>query len=260
MKHAGNWKFIILIGIPFILASCGGRFIDWGKCQFNQGCNLPNNFDCVQDYIRSVRIYDEFVTMGIFNALWLSPAVQEASLDLKSVKFNMSDSQIDASMKAIKGDTQKFVSFYILAYQPRWLGSIFGKKDSHWTMLLNIDGVKYEPLEVKLLEAEDVDPTYLGYFGDRLTRHKSIFYVRFPATKPGGESLFTEDTDEFTICFRALKKQVALGWKLCNGPEQILHPDIACGAACNESGTISCGDCKLCTARDECEECDWLAS
>ena len=250
MKRAGIWRLMLLIGIPFLLANCGGRFIDWGRCQFNQGCPLPNNYDCVQEYIRSVRVYDQFTTMGIFNALWLAPAVREASLDMKVIKFAMPDQDKNLALKTIEKDTQQYISFYILAHQPRWMGTIFGKPDAEWNLLLDVNGVKHKPLEVKKIDVEDLDMTYAGYFGERLNRHKTIFFVRFAATEPGGKSLFTPETDSITLCIRALKRQVALSWQLCNGPEQILLPFTPCGGGCNESGTRNCGPCQLCPATD----------
>ncbi|HJM68463.1 MAG TPA: hypothetical protein QGF02_00820 [Candidatus Babeliales bacterium] len=249
MKH---WR-LLLVCLPLLLANCGGRFVDWGKCQFNQGCDLPNNVNCVQDYIRSVRVYDEFTTLGIFNAIWLAPAVQNAALDTRALKYNLSNRDKKASSEAIIEDANKYVSFYMLAYQPRWLGSIFGKKDSHWNMVLEIDGKRYEPLEIKRKEIEDIDPIYLGYFRERLTRHKKIYFVRFAATEPGGKSLFTPETHEITLCVRSLSKQVALGWELCSGPEQILQPEVLCGFGCNESGVTHCGECQICPSEDPCD-------
>src|SRR3990167_3728359 len=110
MKH---WR-LLLVGIPLLLANCGGRFIDWGKCQFNQGCDLPTNVDCIQDYIRSVRVYDEFTTMGIFNALWLAPAVQHAAIDIRALKYNYSERDKKSAMEAATEDANKYISFYML--------------------------------------------------------------------------------------------------------------------------------------------------
>lgn len=198
--------------------------------------------------MRSVRVYDEFYTLGIFNALWLSPVVRNAAIDSRVVKFSMNPRDEATSREFVKEQTEKYISFYILVHQPRWLGSIFGKQDSHWSLLLTINDQKYEPLDIKKLDIDDIDPVYRSYFGEKYNKHKTLFYVRFAATE-GGESLFKEKTDGFTLCIRSYKRQVALGWELCNGPQQLMANYQVCGGGCNESGTQNCGACALCEPR-----------
>ena len=78
MKPWGRyWVQIALILLP----AC--RVVDWGKRRFDQGEPRTNAKADVRAQVRSSRIYnDQFETVGLFDALYLSSEVRTAWVDV----------------------------------------------------------------------------------------------------------------------------------------------------------------------------------
>lgn len=236
-----------------LLATSGCNLVDWGKCQFGQGCNVPQNETCVHRYIRSARVYDKLLTIGIFDVLWLSPEVQRAALDMKKMKFDMMSHEKDLALQEIVKNTEQYLSFYVLVYQAKGIGSVFTGSTAFWSLLLSVDGVLYEPVEIKEIDREDFDPVYQYYLFNCMSRQKKIFFVRFAAKQPNGMPVITPTTHEIQLCIRSYLKQVALGWTWCGNDNEFLLKAIDKNA-CNQTGVTECGTCALCPSHDVCKK------
>ena len=75
MKQTLYAALLILLVLSF--SGCS-RYISWGKEIFNQGEKLDTYASAVQPYIRSGRVYDQFTTLGNFDAMWLADPVRRA--------------------------------------------------------------------------------------------------------------------------------------------------------------------------------------
>ncbi len=59
------------------LSGCG-RVADWATQTFDQGKTIDNALGFAKSYVKSVVVYDQFTTVGMFDALWLSDEVRTA--------------------------------------------------------------------------------------------------------------------------------------------------------------------------------------
>lgn len=92
MESSMSNRFVYL-GLAFcvvVLSGCG-RLIDWGKSRLYQGNSFKIDLDAIKDHIRWATVYDQFTTVAMFDALWLSPVVrtafaQEHALEKKNLK------------------------------------------------------------------------------------------------------------------------------------------------------------------------------
>jgi len=71
---------LIMVAV-ILLPGCAG-VVDWAETTFKQAEGYQYNRELVNEYIRSIRIYDQFTTIAIFDALWLSDEIRTEYADL----------------------------------------------------------------------------------------------------------------------------------------------------------------------------------
>lgn len=163
---------VFIVALVILLPGCGGNVVDWGKKSFAQGGVYQDTHTLIQSYMRDVKVYDMFDTLGSFDVLWLSDEVRTLYTQLHATMFGKTeDSQGIFLRRQLKANTQHLV-FYVLAGKNISLS----KKPIVWAMYLDIDGKKYQPVEVK---QTDLPVQYQMFFGKRLTSHKQAYEIKF---------------------------------------------------------------------------------
>lgn len=204
MKLNGTILFVCIL---FIMLPGCGRLVDWGKKTFNQGQEGEGINKRVRDYIRSVKVYDQFTTRGIFDAMWLGDEVRAAYADLYAYRQGKSDEHTKAFLRRQLEENKLFIAFYVLSLYEVPLGD----PSSEWTIIMKINDKEFTPCEIKKIE---LPHEYRIFFGDKFNRFKEAYMVKFNAKNMDEEFILTPETSCIELLFRALDRRVSLCWEL----------------------------------------------
>lgn len=207
MNIKRSW-LVLQLGCIVVLAGCG-RVLDWGSSNFTQAKKITSSSVPCQ-HIKSLIVYDQFSTVAIFDALWLSDAVRTVYADLHSFKQGKNVELSNAFLRRQLEENKHFISFYLLTPYDLLLGD----KNSPWSVMLEIDGNLYAPLEIKVIE---MAPEYQAFFGKKLNRFKAVQMLKFNAKDVEEKPLVTDATTALRLYFRAVDREVILEWPLHNG-------------------------------------------
>jgi hypothetical protein len=202
-KKSGLYSIASLL---LVLPGCG-RVVDWAKGNFNQGTSFKKNTQISKAFIRSVTVYDQFTTSGMFDALYLSDQVRTLYAQLHARRYGKSDEQYKIFLRRQLEENNHFISFFILTPYEAPLG----KKDDKWAVFLNIDGDKFSPIELKTIE---LSPEFQFIFGKRFNRFKVAHIAKFDANTVEDKLLIDANTKNLALYFRSTDKQAELKWTL----------------------------------------------
>ena len=71
-------KILSVLGVLLLSGCAGNNIKDWAEETFYQSNAYKDDLTVVKRYLRGIRLYDQFTTLGIFDALWLSDEVRTA--------------------------------------------------------------------------------------------------------------------------------------------------------------------------------------
>lgn len=196
----------VLLVMVMALPSCS-RIIEWGKSSFYQGEKLPKNLSVGARYVRSVKVLDQFTVVGQFDALWLSPEVRTAQVNMYALKHGKGHDAKNIVLRRQLEETNHFISFYVLS-----LSSIaLEDKECPWSLFLQIDENRYSPIEIKPV---DIDDEYQMLFCKKVNKFKLAYLVKFDAKDVEDKQLIAANTKKIELYFRSLRKETVLTWLL----------------------------------------------
>ncbi len=202
-------RSVALSAIILMLPGCGGNIFDWGKEAFKQGENYDTSKrQVVNDYIRSLRMYDEFTTLGIFDVMWLSDEVRTVYAQVYATMLGKDEDAEKTFLRRQLKANEHYISFYVLStsYVPLTI------KPTQWAVYLELDGKKYLPFEVKAVE---LPVEYITFFGSRMTRHKHPYEVRFDRKDSNGNDLLSpEKPHAMKMFFSNPKHYGSINWDI----------------------------------------------
>jgi len=202
-----NLLWTISLCLMVLLPGCSCRIVDWAQDAFYQGRDL-NDFRTVpQQFLRYITVYDQFETLGMFDAIWLAPSVRAAYSRLYSCKRGKSMDHEKAFLRRQLEENNYFIDFYVLSLYDRPLDT----DDSAWTLFLEIDCERYTPTEIKAI---DLEPEYKFFFGKRMSKFKVPYRVRFNANDLDNVPLIDGNTQSVSLVLRSVEKEVMLTWCL----------------------------------------------
>lgn len=197
-----------------LLTGCS-RYVCWVEDVFNEGQPTADYKYITQCYVRSIRVYDQFATLGLFDVLWLSDEVRTAYAKIYACKIGLSEDRYQIFVRRQLEENNHYLSFYVLGSIPSCEGkdhSILGTKDSVWSIVLFIDGKRYTPREIKTV---DLTPEYMRFFGKTFTHFKTPYIVTFDAKDAFGQSLIEPGvTRSIKIVLRRMGRQECVVWTL----------------------------------------------
>jgi hypothetical protein len=231
-------KFLfVYLFLIIIFPGCSQRLINWGKKRLNQGCKIEN-YECLAyQYIRTTKVYDQFRTMGIFNAMWLSDIVRKAYVNVHCQKFVLSEDVYRNLIELEESKNKKTIAFYILVWYPRWCGAEFDKPNSRWLVFLKVGDKAYTPRIIKRIE---LPCEYVIFFNKLYNNFKRSYYVEFDALDDHGDKILNYKED-MVLCLRSYDRITYMRWEF--GEDGCLlarHYDES--ATCQSYD--ACGDCK----------------
>ena len=200
-----QYSFFLCIGL-LLLSGCS-HFIDWGKQTISQGGSLSTNLTIAQNYIRSVCSYDQFTLIANFDVLWLSAPVRDLYAAVVARSFGKNEQQKELLIARNKEELKHFITFYMLCPYD----IVFGSPQSLWSVLLEIDGVLYNPIEVKLVE---LHPLYVAIFEKRVMRFCNSYQIKFDARTIQDLPIISENTKEISLLFRSIDKELRVNWMM----------------------------------------------
>lgn len=202
MKRVFQYFFLSVLVV--LVPGCG-RILDWGKGSFYQGELRKDDYTQVNSYIRSVAIYDQFTTRGIFDAIWLSDPVRTVYSELHSSRRGTAEEYKKTFLRRQLEENNHFLSFYVLSLYEVPLG----EPESEWSVFLEVDGQLYLPMEIK---AVDVPYEYRVFFDRKYTAFKTSYAVRFNAMTVEEKPIITPEVRHVALHFRGIDREAILKW------------------------------------------------
>jgi hypothetical protein len=193
-----------------LLSGCGG-VTDWVEDTFSQGESYSYNKELIKEYLRSERIYDQFTTVAIFDALWLSDEIRTEYADMYVTMHGRSQDVRNTFLRRQLKANSTEISFYILSLNQISLNV----KPMQWLLHLEVDGNKYLPSSVKSAE---LTPEYVLFFGKSLTNHKRVYEVRFDRNDQDGKEILNEESKKLSLIFSGSQQYRAMEWNLTSEP------------------------------------------
>lgn len=202
-------KNIIKVSFYILLLAClpgCWRAVDWAKSNFYQGICIEQCIR-VDEYIKSVRVYDLLSVRATFDALWLSDDVRTAYVDLHAMRYGKSNEQRDALLCSQLAENKQYISFYILSsYDVPLLGD-----QVEWGLFLRVNGHNVTPVDMREV---DLVPEYRAFFGKKFNQFKVVYLVRFSVCDKEGRSLFAAGVNQMALYLRSMNKEVQLAWHM----------------------------------------------
>ena len=209
MKHIFRAALLILAILSF--SSCS-RYISWGKEVFNQGKKVETYADIVQPYIRSDRVYDQFTTLGSFDAMWLADPVRRAYARSHARKHGFSGEQYSKFLENQLEQNDATISFYLLAIVGGPGVVDLTDKNAAWTVQLKIDNDYFNPVKIQTIE--QLPPEYQYFFGKKWTVFKAIYLISFNAVDEDDDRLLESSLTSISLIFRRVGHRLELVWPL----------------------------------------------
>lgn len=209
MKQIVSAALLVILVLSF--SSCS-RYISWGKEVFNQGDKLDTFSRNVKPYIRANRIYDQFTTLGNFDALWLADPVRKSYAQAHALKNCYSKEQYIQFLREQLEQNDHFISFYLLAIVGGPGVVELTDKNAVWSVQLNIDGECFSPVKIEVVD--QLPPEYQYFFGRHWTVFKDQYLISFNAIDEDNNPLLYHSLSSLSLVFRRMGHQVELVWPL----------------------------------------------
>jgi hypothetical protein len=210
MKH--TVVTIFLLFSFFILPGCY-RYIYWAESILDQGCKIETCACVVQPYIRSARVYDQFTTLGLFDALWIHDQVILANACAYASKYGLSSEQYDEYLQKQREEFSPYISFYLLTVIPGNIGVLLTDENPIWTIQLKLGNDCFKPSKIKMVE---LSQEYRYFFGKRLTVFKKQYLIQFDAVDANNVLLLNPSVQRIELIFRSIGHQTGMCWNLDN--------------------------------------------
>lgn len=175
---------LCMVTILVLLPGCG-TVVDLVKENFPQGQESKDHQKTTKEYLKVINIYDQFNTVGLFDALWLSDEMRTVYADINADMQGKTTKEKHAFLRRQLKENNQYISFYVLSTHDNPLSV----KPVPWSLHLVIDGKKHMPFEVKAVELVS---EYKTIFGSIFNKHKTPYEVRFERTDANGLDILTE--------------------------------------------------------------------
>ena len=168
------------------------------KSEFPQGKNFVSSQAIVAHALRSLSFYSQFKTLARFDILWLSDFTRAEYVASYARRHGLSRESMNALLRQQLHENDRSLSFYILADVRDTEQKNLGEPDAYWSFYLaTSDGFKQKPTSIKAITLE---PEIGAFFGQRYTKNKSAYLVRFAGLTAEGLRIDTQVKKIFLYC------------------------------------------------------------
>ncbi len=173
-------KFLML-GLTLFLTGCIG-YHDLIPPEFPQHKHKSKGWDQAKTYaktnLKSIKIYDEFQTVALFDFLRYSDEIALSSACIKSDRKGANKKIRGQIMMHELAANQNEFKFLIQADVRKSCQEFLDKKNSAWSFWLETeDGRKIKPSSIKKIEHTDISRQL---FGETYSRFKTLYKIVFP--------------------------------------------------------------------------------
>ena len=206
MQRTQNFLFLAAITL---LSGCGINYTEISQSEFPQGQSQDLKPEIAFNYIRSARVYDEFMTKGIFDALWLSDETRTAFVDLFVRKRGRDEDFHTGLLRRELDENMHYITFYILADVRGQDNTELNDRDAIWTMYLQApSGETVPPVSIEHI---DLSPEIKSFFAWRATQYKTPYEVKFPVTNIMGNE-YLDNSGPFKLVLSSVERNVEMIW------------------------------------------------
>ncbi len=199
-----------MVCLMSIVSSCGPKYYDFVQSEFPQSPDMPNRRLVAQKYRRSALVLDEFITLAIFDALWLSDAMRTAYVDVYSNKRGLDCEAKEAMLRRQLEENKYWFSMYVLADIRDKTYVSLSDPASLWDMSLQIDdNKKILPESIKEV---DLEPEFQSFFETRFNYFKTAYLVKFPITTDSADKITKGLFKEAKLIIKSTKKETTMVW------------------------------------------------
>jgi hypothetical protein len=207
MKQMLTWSGMILLMV--LLPACD-RYVRWPRDVFYQGEHHDNVSGVVRAYTKSIRMYDQFSTVALFDILWVSDEIREQFVQSRSCRKHFTAHQEEAVRACLVGQREQYITFYVFA--PRAYDSYMSLAcpQSSWSIALSIDGCMYQPYDICVW---DLESELYDVISAHCLRARTCYRVRFAAyTRDGYHLLGPERKKDIQVIVSNATHQACAQW------------------------------------------------
>ncbi len=226
MNHT-HYRYITIVGfMQLLLVLPGCKFMDWGNATFRQAEKVSDKYcKSMAPFLRSAAVYDQFVSIADFSALFLTDDARMLYADYFFHRnFKTPDEQALSRERLLK-ENDYYITFYVVGYQPPALypsgkalfsgeyqvqGPLLGSVDANWKLSMVVDGKEYAPSDIRSIR---LPVEYQHFFGVHWSQFKLAYKVRFDAQDEHGNDVLSPGAHNVTLKFNSVVYDVLLEWK-----------------------------------------------
>lgn len=166
-----------------ILMSACVPYHKLAKKETPQWEELDDHRDILHNDVRSLGIYNQFETRGLFTLLRMSDATRKAYSELYCGRRGMSVDAREEFLKRQLEENKHWYTFVALAEIRDKTSVSLGEKNAQWTFSLDLGDKMLVPESIKEIE---IEPEIQSFFGPHFNLFKTIYLIKFPRRDASG--------------------------------------------------------------------------
>lgn len=201
--RAGAFEGLVPLFLLLILSACSA----------NKGVVKPEYSDELDDWTRSVKIYDGLEARLYISATYKSPSFREAYIDRYVDSYGLGETYRTALVEREAEQGDRYNEFFFTAYTPVEEWNDFEKKESIWRLYMEDDtGARLSPVAIAKLDSSDpVLRSFFPYFD----LWSSAYIVKFPKYSDiGTEPIPGPETKYIKLIATGINGKGELEWRL----------------------------------------------
>jgi len=167
-------------------------------------------FDLVaQSMVKSVTAYEQFRTLAVFDALWLSNPVREVYSYLNTMRLGKNRAAQKALLRRQLEENKHWVSFYVLAEVYDKAHQLLSEKKSKWSVYLKTATGQRVPAQT--IKEVELEPEIKWLFRHRYSSFKTAYRVTFPS-RDGDHEQYAQEENGLSLIFQSPHLSVNVAW------------------------------------------------
>jgi len=182
-------------------------------CAANKGVVKPGYPEELENWTRTVKVFEGFETRLYFSATYKSPSFRESYIDRYVEGYGLGETYRSALIERETEQGAGYNEFFFTAYTPVDEWNDFEKKESIWRLYLEDDtGARLAPVSITKLDSSDA---VLREFFPYFDLWSSAYIVKFPKYAPAGaEPIPGPDTASMRLIVTGVIGKGQLEWRL----------------------------------------------
>ncbi len=200
-------RMFVMVGVLLLLSGCAiDNVTEFADTTFYQSQKYTEDSQIIKRYVKGLRLYDQFETIAIFDALWNSDEMRTLYARLYGTKMGKNEEDQLAFLRRQLSANLYTISFYVLSMKEISLTTT----PHVWVMYLEVDGKRYLPTDIKIAEPP---AEYIQFFGKRMSNHKQVYELFFDRKDAEGVDVLA-NAKTVKLFFSSPRYFGSVGWEL----------------------------------------------